>query len=246
MLLLTNRGKAGTIWERNERARKSVATGPKFSFASVEAALIATYRVAPADQARFRARVTHAQGSGLFNVRPGKGVRLTYGPDELHKLVLICELSELGLPPAVQLELIGTLWERRLQPIFRLAEAAASRPPGSNDVIVILFGVSLMVGAWGDAVPNVNHCSLDQLAGRLALAMRGDDAALPARALAVNLSARLRNFHACLATVHLKFEQPPIEVPGSVQRQLHAPSESVPAGRRRARDPKRAGRRRQS
>jgi hypothetical protein len=44
--------------------------------------------------------------------------------------------------------------------------------------------------------------------------------------------------------VHLKFEQPPIEAI-SVQGQHHAPSESVPAGRRRTRDSKRKGRRRQ-
>jgi hypothetical protein len=228
--------------EAKERA--SVATAPKFSFASVEAALMASYRVAPADQARFRARLTHAQRGGLFDVRPGKGTRLVYGPDELHKLLLICELSELGLPPAVQLELVAALWERRFQGIFRSAETAAMHPPGRHDIVLLLIGPSLMIGGWADSVPNVNHCRLDQIAQLLDLAMRGDDAALPARVMMANISARLRNFHTCLADVHLKFEQPPIEA-DSIPRQHHAPSKSVPAGRRRARDPQRAGRRRQ-
>ena len=155
-----------------------MATGPQFSFASVEAALIACYRVAPADQARFNARLTHAQKAGLFDVRPGKGTRLAYGPDELHKLVLICELSELGIAPAVQLGLIAALWDQRLREIFKSAESAAMHPPGGHDIIVILFGASLMVEGWAGAVPNVNHCRLDQLARRLELAMRGDDHAL--------------------------------------------------------------------
>ena len=223
-----------------------MATVPPFSFASVEAALIASYRVPPADQGRFRARLTHAQKAGLFGVHPGKGTRLSYGPTELHKLLLICELSEMGVAPAVQLGLIAALWEQRLREIFKRAEAAATHPPGGHDIIVILFGASMMIEGWAGAVPNVNHCRLDQLARRLDLAMRGDGAVLPARVLMTNLSAKLRNFHECLAGVHLKFEQPPIEA-DSVQRQRHGPSEkSVPAGRRRARDPKRAGRRRQS
>lgn len=199
-----------------------MAAGPQFSFAGVEAALIAAYGVAPADQARFRARLTHAQKSGALGVNPGKGRRVAYGPDELHKLVLICELSELGVSPAVQLELIGALWEKRLQAIFKLA-ASAMGPPGPRDVIVTLLGASLMVEGWAGAVPNVNHCRLDQLASRMDLAMRGDDHALPPRALVTNLTARLRAFHNALAEVHLKFEQPPIET-DSEPRQRHAPS----------------------
>ena len=219
-----------------------MATEPQFSFASVEAALIATYRVAPAGQGRFSARLGHAQKAGLFGVRPGKGTRLTYGPDELHKLVLVCEMSEWGVAPAAQLQLIDALWENRLRAIFMAAEKAAMRPAGGSDVIVILAGVSLMVEGWVSATPNVNFCRFDQLASRLDLAMRGDDHALPPRALLSNLTFRLRSFHSALADAHLKFQQPPIET-DSVQRQRHAPSESVPAGRRRARNPQRAGRR---
>jgi hypothetical protein len=224
-----------------------VATGLPFSFASVEAALLANYRVAPADQARFRARLTHAQKAGLFDIRPGKGMRLVYGPSELHKLVLICELSELGIAPAIQLELVDAFWEKRLQEIFKRAEAAAMHPPGGHDLILMLIGASLMVEGWGGAVPNVNHCRLDQLARRLDFAMRGDDDALPPRALVTNLTSALRRFHQNLTAVHLKFEQPPIEADSVQQRQQrHAPSSQVQASRRRARNPKRAGRRRES
>lgn len=211
-----------------------MATGPQFSFASVEAALIACYRVAPADRGRFNARLGHAQKAGLFDVRPGKGTRLTYGRDELHKLVLLCEMSELGIAPAVQLGLIAALWEQRLREIFKRAEAAAMHPPGGHDIIVILVGASMMIEGWAGALPNVNHCRLDQLPTRLELALRGDDHALLPRALMTNLSSRLRVFHNALADVHFKFEQPPIET-DCEPRQRHAPS--------RARHPQRAGRR---
>jgi hypothetical protein len=222
-----------------------VASGPQFSFASVEAALIAAYGVPPADQARFRSRLTHAQKSGVLGINPGKGRHLTYGPPEMHKLVLICELCELGLSPALQVEVIGELWEKRWREIFKRAEAAAMHAPGGHDIVVIVIGASLMVEGWAGAVPNVNYCRRDELARRMDLAMRGDDDALPPRALMTNLTARLRAFHNALAAVHLKFEQPPIET-DSVQRQRHAPSKSVPAGRRRARHPQRARRRPQS
>ena len=213
-----------------------MATGPQFSFAAVEAALIAAYGVLPTDRPKFRARLTHAQKAGLFGVRPGKGTRLAYGPAEMNKLILICELSELGSSPAIQIELIGALWEKRLQAIFKLAAAAMNDPPGPRDIIMILFGASLMLGGWTGAVPNVNHCRLDQLASRLDLAMRGDHDALMPRALMTNLTAQLRRFHNALADAHLKFEQPPIETD-------KAPSESVPTSRRRARNPRRVEKR---
>jgi hypothetical protein len=198
-----------------QKKTHGVATpGPPFSYATVEAALIAAYHVAPTDQQKFRARITRAQKDGLFGVHPGKGARLAYGPDEMHKLVLVCELAELGLSPSVQLGLIISLWEQRFFEIFKRAEAAAMHPPGGHDVVVILLGASLMVEGWANAVPNVNYVRLDQLARRLDLAMRDDDALLP-RALMTNLTARLRAFHNALTKVHSTFEQPPAIETGS-------------------------------
>ena len=216
----------------------------EYSFASVEAALVRAYRVAEADQGRFRARLTFLQKHGLFGTdRPGKGTRQSYGPDHLHRLVFCLELAELGATPAVQLKLVAELWDRRIRRIFQEADALSIRPASGDDVVLLMVGVSLMVEAWTGAVPNVQHCRLRELADRQRLAMQGaDDAegALPPRMLAVNLTARLRRFHSSLADVHLKHEQPPVQPLDSVSRQHHEPK-PVQAGRRRPRRKKRAG-----
>ena len=189
-----------------------MATGPQFSFASVEAALIACYRVAPADRGRFNARLGHAQKAGLFDVRPGKGTRLTYGRDELHKLVLLCEMSELGIAPAVQLGLIAALWEQRLREIFKRAEAAAMHPPGGHDIIVILVGASMMIEGWAGAAAERQSLPPRSAPHSPGTGVCAATIMLCCRArLMTNLSSRLRVFHNALADVHFKFEQPPIE-----------------------------------
>jgi len=172
--------------------------------------LIAAYEIAPADQARFRARLTFLQRGGLFGAerRPGKGTRLIYQPHMLHRLIFCLELAELGVGPAVQLRLVDELWDKRIRNIFSRADKAVV----PDDVVLLMTSVSLMVAGWAGAVPDVNACTLSELAGKITLAMHGENRALLPRLLAVNLSARLRRFHDALNDVHLKFEQPPIEV----------------------------------
>jgi hypothetical protein len=186
----------------------------RFSFASLEAAFIRTYGIAPADQARFRARLTFLQRGGLFGARnrPGKGTRLGYDIDMMRRVLFCVELAELGIAPSEQLKLVAELWDKRICEIFNEAETANRH--GGDDIVLLMTGVSLMVeAAWGGAVPNINSTTLSKLPAKMALAMRPrskDDPLLP-RLLAVNLSARLRRFHDALADVHLKFEQPPIQ-----------------------------------
>jgi hypothetical protein len=223
----------------------------RFSFASVEAALVSTYRIAPVDRGRFRARLTFLQRGGLFGAehRPGKGTRLTYEVDQLRRTIFCLELAELGIGPAVQLKLVADFWESRIRPIFTKAEAAAERPSrdgkdeSGRDVILFMTGVALMAGAWAGVVPNINHTTLSELPATMALAMRplGKDDPLLPRVLAVNLTARLRRFHDALVDVHLKFKQPPIKTTDSVLRQRNEPSR-IPAGRRRVRRQMRARR----
>jgi hypothetical protein len=223
---------------RSGAASLALLPEPQFYFASVEAALVRAYRVAPTDQARFRARLTFLQRSGLFGAdRPGKGTRQTYGPDHLHRLVFCCELAELGVSPAVQLRLVEELWNPRIRRIFEVAEA---RPTRKDDTVLLMIGVSLMVKAWTGAVPNVQACSLRELADRLTLGMQeppSDDDSLDPRVMAVNLTARLRRFHGALAAVQFKFKQPPIEPINdriSKSRKGNDPTR-IQAARRRAR-----------
>lgn len=178
------------------------------SYGKCEAAFARTYDIADADLGRFRGRITGLQKGDLFGAenRPGKGNRLDYTPDMMHRVLFCLELTELGVTPNVQLKLVAEFWEPRIRKIFKRAEDAAERDPGEGDIILAMIGVSLMGGAWrdDDAVPNINWCRLADLYRRLVLDMqprrRGD---LAPRALIVNLSARLRVFHGHLSDVHL-------------------------------------------
>jgi hypothetical protein len=170
------------------------------SYSRVEGALVWTYGVHKRDFGRFRARITFLQKGGVLGVSPGKGNALSYTPDLLHRLIFSMELAEVGVTPAATLGTVADLWERKIRGIFRRAEKAAMVPSGPNDEIMMLGGISLMVGAWtstAKALPNVNGFPLHKLAANIDLLMRYSDPA--PRALVVNLSERLRTFHAALA-----------------------------------------------
>jgi hypothetical protein len=184
------------------------------NYSVVEAALVRAYRVPRNALGAFRGRLGHLQRHGLFGARhmPGKGKAISYGPDQFHRLVFACECFEFGLSRAVVLGLIETQWERRLRKIFQDAERAVMIEPGQNgentgsDIIMHIGGVHLMTDTWSDAVPNANSCELRRLSDHMAAWMRmtpGDPAGLPPRALVVNLSMRLRAFHAALADANL-------------------------------------------
>jgi hypothetical protein len=218
----------------------------EISKAPVEAALVRAYGVAPDDLTAFRGRLAMLQKGNLFGAdqRPGKGHKVTYRPDHLHRLIFCCELAELGVAPRGQLKLVAEFWDSRIRPIF--AEAGTidrlNAAAGDNDIALLLTGVSLMAGAWaGGTVPNINSCPLGKLADNLKLAIRPNsenDPLLP-RALVVNLTARLRKFHSLLADAHHLHESA-----DSVSRARNEP-DILSASRRRARGQKRAGGRRQ-
>jgi hypothetical protein len=174
-------------------------------YSPVETALVRTYGVRKRDIGRFRARLTFLQKGGLLGVSPGKGKALRYTADLIHRLIFAAEMHEFGTPPQVVLETVADLWEPRIRRIFEQAEtvAMASSEPSDNDIMMVLGSNSLMVGAWtstAKALPNVNGFPLHKLDGNLKLLMHHDDP--PPRAVVVNLSARLRRFHAALTTAH--------------------------------------------
>jgi hypothetical protein len=109
----------------------------------------------------------------------------------------------LGTSPTTVLWLVREFWTKRLQEIFiKAARASVNETP---DVVLFLSGLTAMDGPK-EAVPNINHTTMDKLAETLSLAIRGDDKSsdLPARAVVVNLSAQLRRFHTALSNYHLK------------------------------------------
>jgi hypothetical protein len=107
------------------------------------------------------------------------------------------------MPQAI-LETVADLWESRVRRIFERAENAAVAPPGPNDIVMMLGGISFTVGGWtstAKALPNVNGFPLHRQAGNLDLLLRYSDPA--PRAVVVNLSERLRAFHAAFAKSYL-------------------------------------------
>ena len=177
-------------------------------YGAVEAALAESYRIPSKAMGAFRGRLGALQKQGLLGTKnmPGKGRALRYGPDQLHRIIFACELFEFGVGPSVVLEMVRTLWERRVQKIFKDAEEVAERDPGPEDVILHMGGVRLMVDGWSNAVPNVNSCRLRKLPDHLAvwMSMKPDDpTGLPPRALVTNLSMRLRAFHTAFAKSYL-------------------------------------------
>jgi hypothetical protein len=149
------------------------------------------------------ARLTFLQKGGVLGVSPGKGRALAYTPDLIHRLIFSVELAEIGVTPAATLGTIEDLWEKRVRPPFTRAEKAAMAAPGPEDIILQLGGVSLMVGGWTSvamAVPNVNACELRKLPDNMLTWMRTEnDPPWVPRVLVINLSDRLRRFHAALA-----------------------------------------------
>jgi hypothetical protein len=177
-------------------------------YGAVEAALVRAYRIPGEAAGAFRGRLGALQKQGLLGVRTGKGVALRYGADQFWRLIFACELLEFGISPAMVLRIVESLWEHRLQRIFRDAENAVVKheDAGPDDVILHVGGVRLMVDGWSDAVPNVNSCPLSKLPDNMAMwmSMRPDDpSGLPPRALVTNLSMRLRAFHTALGSSYM-------------------------------------------
>lgn len=182
------------------------------SYGPIERALATTHGISDAvRQAGFRSMLSNLQKLGALGARArvGRGAALKYGPTELHRLILTLEFCELGIPPATAVALVDTYWQPKLKEIIADAERVVGRKePSSNDVIIHLGGVSLRTGPLkGErfpGVPNINRCKLSELPKYIAqwMAMTPNDP-VPPRALVLNLSARLRAFHAEFAKSYL-------------------------------------------
>ena len=173
-----------------------------FSYAMVEAALVELHGIAPDGVPALRSHFGAFQRGGLLGKQPGRGARLQYGPDELHRVVLAFELTQAGMSPTTVLRLVREFWDKRLRNICLIAERALVRE--TPHVVLILSGLKAMDGPE-QSVPNINHTTMDRLAATLLLAIRGKDELRdpPARALVVSLSAQFSRFHKALALYHL-------------------------------------------
>jgi len=185
----------------------------QFPYRVVERALATSYGIPEAArEAGFRSMLNNLQKLGVLGeaARVGRGAPLVYTPIEQHRLLVAIELCELGVPPATTAALIGNYWESKLKEICSDAERnnpavrGGERIDPGDDVLLYLGGVSLrtgsLKGARSPSIPNINSCKLHDLQLHMVQWMKmdpNDNATdLPPRALVVNLSARLRAFHA--------------------------------------------------
>lgn len=185
-----------------------------FTYGTVEKALAVAYSIPETARSKgFRAMVANLRKLGALGAqaRVGRGAALDYTPTEFHRLILALEFCELGIPPATAVSLLDTYWEPKLKPIVDAAArpiGALPEAPDGADVILYLGGVGLRTGSLrgetGPSVPNISESSLDTLplaAPRWLTA--APDTPTPPRGLVVNLSARLRVFHAALGVENL-------------------------------------------
>ena len=170
------------------------------SYAEVEATLAHLHGIDARALPAFRSRFGALQRGGLLAKQPGKGIRLRYGPDDFHRVLLAFELVQAGIAPAIILRLINDYWDRRLRPIFRKAEQAAMFPaPRNTNDEVLALNLALLAGE----VIGINHTTLDKV-GHLATFALESESHPPVRILILNLSSRLRTFHDHVRVLHMK------------------------------------------
>jgi hypothetical protein len=192
----------GALWSNPYRNQAL----PEFPYRVVERAAAAVYGASD-DSSRCRCRgrikVFHREnvlGLGK-DVKVGHGFRVRYNMEHIERWLCCMELMELGLAATVAARLVISQWPRSLAAIFRLAQATVKRQPGEGDVVLLLSNVHVMSGEWTPGpgypgVPEIAHCTLGELPGRIAKAAKPPRAA---RMLTTNLSSLLRRFHEQLA-----------------------------------------------
>jgi hypothetical protein len=116
----------------------------------------------------------------------------------MERLVLAMELSEFGLTPAMIVTVVTRHWHR-LGPIFRAAQKQAMLDPDDGDIILTLGAPRFTTGPWleqDEKMLAINKTTVDDLCAHIQAWMTHSTP--PPRIIAVNLSARLRDFHAAL------------------------------------------------
>src|SRR5215831_18279935 len=110
-----------------------------FPYKMVEAALVELHGIAPET---LRSRFGAFQRGGLLGKQPGRGVRVEYGPDELHRVVLAFESTQAGMSQTTVLQFVREVLDKRVPEIFIKAErASVNRTP---DVVLFFSGLTAM------------------------------------------------------------------------------------------------------
>jgi hypothetical protein len=157
--------------------------------AGIETALARSYGVRKPDLLAFGARLGTMQKLGLLGPdhQPGRGKPLDYTPPLVWRYVCALELLEAGLSPAIVMQIVKRLWDKKIFGIFIRAAKAAQGKPGPKDVLLLL-GLSVLRDSRTGGVPLVKESRRSTLARDL------EDWNLDRAITALRLSERLRKF----------------------------------------------------
>jgi hypothetical protein len=133
------------------------------------------------------------------STRPGKGTAIAYGPAEMERLIFALETSEIGLSPATVANLIETQWHR-LEPIFRDAQRSVMNDASDADIVLTIVAPCFATGPWlapdNPPMPAFGKTTIGDLGAHMRLVL--GHSTPPPRLIAINLSTRMRDFHAAL------------------------------------------------
>ena len=176
------------------------------TYAQIEYALAATFGVGAKHMGAFVSRFGELQRGALFGPKNmlGKGKRLVYTPDQIHRLLFAFSVSQFGLTPNIVLRVVRDYWASQLDPIFRHAARVSVDNEDQRADIVLVFSIRLVSEGVATAVPTIAGCPLSKLPKRIELGLMDDEARL-----LINLTERMRRFHNHLLKVH-----PPNKPPG--------------------------------
>ena len=119
------------------------------SYAQVEGALSALFRVPATALGSFRGRVRHLQRIGLVDVAPGKGRRISYTRMQASEWMLALYLADLGVDPVV---IVKSIKQERKKLHECLREATDDAARAGNEVF-LKAQPALMSGAWASKDP---------------------------------------------------------------------------------------------
>jgi hypothetical protein len=184
----------------------AVTSGFTADYWQVEHALAQTFAIAASNLPKFRSRIGELQRGGLFGAKnqPGKGAKLVYGPEQFHRLVFAISMAQFGLAPTVILRLVRDYWTTHLDAMFWDATRMFGRSDensAQDDDIVLVLGIRIVSEGAAEAIPTINSCTLRKLPARVELTLQDDEPRL-----VINLTERMRKFHAALRAVHLTKE----------------------------------------
>jgi hypothetical protein len=162
------------------------------NYATLENCLMAMHGIDEIERGRFRARITNLMRMHVLgqHSHPGKGSRRDYGIYEVHKLIFVMELEEVGMLPRLIVRIVNEMWA----PIgAAFAESARLGAPTLADILVGLCDVRMMTSEWEGTAPfRIETFALAKLL--TALDLIGDR-----RIMLFNVSELLRRFNAALA-----------------------------------------------